>query len=71
MSEAADKHMYYRVRSLPARIDAARRKLAALENEARRFGLHDLVAHPISECLPRGGGSKGHAYERACILGGG
>jgi hypothetical protein len=34
----------YRRRSyLPGQIEATRRKLAALENEARRYGMDELV----------------------------
>lgn len=33
----------YRVRYLPAQLEAARRKVAALETEARRYGMHDLL----------------------------
>jgi hypothetical protein len=32
-----------RVRYLPTQLEAVRRKVAMLENEARRYGLHDLV----------------------------
>lgn len=33
----------YRVRYLPRQLEAARRKVAMLENEARRYGFHDLL----------------------------
>ena len=33
----------YRIRILPSQLHAARRKVAALENEARRLGLVDLL----------------------------
>lgn len=36
-------HLAYRVQYLPGQIEATRRKLTALENEARRYGMHDLV----------------------------
>jgi hypothetical protein len=32
-----------RIKRLPEMLDAARRKLAALEREAERRGLHDLL----------------------------
>lgn len=35
--------LIYRIRYLPGQIERARRKLAALENEARRYGMHDLI----------------------------
>lgn len=41
--ERQQKFIVYRVRVLPGQIEAARRKLAALENEARRLGMHDLL----------------------------
>ena len=37
------KFTAYRIRVLPGQLDAARRKLAALENEAARLGMHDLL----------------------------
>lgn len=39
----AEKWIAYRVRHLPKQIEAARRKVAALENEARRYGMNDLI----------------------------
>jgi hypothetical protein len=33
----------YRMRYLPEQLENTRRKLAALENEARRYGLTDLL----------------------------
>lgn len=33
----------YRIRYLPQQLEAARRKVAALENEARRYGFVDLL----------------------------
>lgn len=33
----------YRVRYLPAQLEAARHKVRALENEARRLGMTDLL----------------------------
>ncbi len=44
-----DKHneqqrfLAYRVRMVPQQLDAARRKVAALEREAARYGMHDLL----------------------------
>ena len=43
MTPAHDANLYYRIRALPARIEAARRKVTALENEARRYGMTDLL----------------------------
>lgn len=40
---AADRYLEHRVRYLPMALEAARRKVAALENEARRYGMTDLV----------------------------
>lgn len=34
---------YYRQRYLPGQIKAAREKLKALENEARRYGMTELL----------------------------
>lgn len=34
----------YRLRYLPRQLDNARRKVAALESEAKRLGLHDMVS---------------------------
>lgn len=36
-------HMAYRVRILPVQLEGARNKLAALENEARRYGMTELL----------------------------
>lgn len=36
-------HMEYRLRYLPRQIEAARAKVVALENEARRYGMDELV----------------------------
>ena len=41
--EHGRQYFAYRVRYLPQQIEAAERKLAALRNEARRYGLHDLA----------------------------
>lgn len=38
-----DRQLYDRIKYLPRQIDATRRKLAALEAEARRYGLTDLL----------------------------
>lgn len=41
---------YRRRRYLPEQIAATRRKLAMLENEARRYGMDELLAgHPAPE----------------------
>lgn len=37
-------HLVHRVRYLPHALASTRRKLAELEAEARRYGMHDLVA---------------------------
>lgn len=36
-------HEYFRRRRLPEMLECARRKVAALENEAKRYGLDDLL----------------------------
>lgn len=38
-----DRYLAYRVRILPEQLEGARRKVAALENEARRYGMTDLL----------------------------
>jgi hypothetical protein len=38
-----ERYFAYRVRVLPEQLDNTRRKLAALENEARRYGLTQLL----------------------------
>lgn len=43
MSEQETRYMKYRRRILPEQLDLARRKVAALENEARRLGLKQLL----------------------------
>lgn len=42
----AERYERSRVRYLPIQLEATRRKLAMLENEARRLGLTDLLASP-------------------------
>lgn len=37
-----------RLRRLPEMLDLARRKVAALENEARRHGLRDLLPNELN-----------------------
>jgi hypothetical protein len=41
--QAQLRYLESRVRRLPGMLDAARHKVAALENEARRYGMNDLV----------------------------
>lgn len=41
--EHSEQYLAYRVRYLPAQIVATERKLEALRNEARRYGLNDLA----------------------------
>ena len=41
--ERRDAALYHRLRYLPGQIIATRRKLAALEVEARRLGMTDLL----------------------------
>ncbi len=41
---AQDRYTRHRMEYLPSQLEAARRKVAMLENEARRLGLRDLVA---------------------------
>lgn len=38
-----ERWLEYRVRYLPQQLDRARRRVAALENEARRYGMNDLL----------------------------
>ena len=38
-----ENYLCYRLRYLPIQIEAARRKLVALEREAARLGMHDLI----------------------------
>ena len=43
-SEAAsDRYTYHRLSYLPRQLEAARRKVAMLENEARRYGMTNLL----------------------------
>jgi hypothetical protein len=42
-AEQAVRYEYQRRRYLPEAMDNARRKVAALENEARRYGMHELL----------------------------
>ena len=42
-SDRRARYLVHRVNYLPMQIAATRRKLAALENEARRYGMTDLV----------------------------
>lgn len=41
--EVWDEKLYRLANRLPAQLDSARRRVAQLENMARRLGLHDLV----------------------------
>jgi len=43
-NDRADQYLAYRLRVLPDQLDLARRKVAALENEARRLGFVELLA---------------------------
>ena len=38
-----ERYLAYRVRILPEQLEGARRKVAALESEARRYGMTDLL----------------------------
>lgn len=38
-----ERYVRHRLAYLPTQLENARRKLAALENEARRYGMHDLL----------------------------
>jgi hypothetical protein len=42
-AEREQEALYRQVRRLPDQLDRARRRVAQLENMARRLGLHDLV----------------------------
>lgn len=39
-------YVKYRQRYLPGQLAAARARVAALENEARRYGMHYILTHP-------------------------
>ena len=39
-----------RLRYLPAQLEAARHKVRALENEARRYGMAELLERPDGYC---------------------
>lgn len=41
--EHADAYLAHRVRYLPIALDNARRKVAALEREAKRYGMEGLL----------------------------
>ena len=41
--EQATRYKIHRMKYLPTALDSARRKLAALENEARRYGMTSLL----------------------------
>lgn len=49
-----DRYFEYRVRYLPKQLDAARKKVEMLENEARRYGLTELLRTDDREpgCAP-------------------
>ena len=40
---ANDRYTYHRLAYLPRQLEATRRKLVMLENEARRYGMLDLL----------------------------
>ena len=44
-AERVAQHEYNRRRYLPSQIDAARRKVLALENEALRYGMTELLTN--------------------------
>jgi hypothetical protein len=41
--DEAQRFLAYRIRMVPQQLDAARRKVAALEREAARYGMHDFL----------------------------
>ena len=43
-----DAYLAHRVRALPVMLENARRKVMALENEARRYRMFDLLLEPMS-----------------------
>ncbi len=43
LDERAYKQIRYRQRMLPAQLDLARRKVVALEREAKRLGMYELL----------------------------
>jgi hypothetical protein len=46
MTEREYRAIINRQRRLPEMLDAARRKVRALENEARRYGMKELLQNP-------------------------
>lgn len=44
---SAERYQEYRLRYLPVQLEAARRKVALLENEARRYGMTDLLENAV------------------------
>lgn len=47
MGEREYRAIINRQRRLPEQLDAARRKVTALENEARRYGMSELLRNPV------------------------
>lgn len=46
MTDRELRYVKYRQRYLPGQLAAARARVAALENEARRYGMHYILTHP-------------------------
>jgi DNA-binding MarR family transcriptional regulator len=46
-AERVAQHEYNRRRYLPSQLDAARRKVRALENEAERYGMRELLENTV------------------------
>lgn len=44
MTEREARHIKHRVRYLPIAFEKTRQKLRDLEDEARRYGMHELMA---------------------------
>lgn len=42
-----ERYLAYRLRVLPEQLESARRKVRALENEARRYGMENLVSGEV------------------------
>jgi hypothetical protein len=42
-ADLADERLYRSIRRLPSQLERARARVRQLEQQARRFGMHDLV----------------------------
>lgn len=44
MLNKQERYLAYRLRVLPDQLESARRRVKALENEARRYGMNQLLS---------------------------